>query len=61
MNDFSWNEWFTSLKVVWWQRFGVSYEDVGYDDGAWHNMYNDGLTPSEAVQAEYDAMCALGM
>ena len=54
----TWNEWFASLKVIHWQKMGISYNDIGYDDTAFREMYDEGLTPSEAFKEEYDAMCA---
>ena len=55
----SWNEWFISLKVAHWVKFGIQYDAVGYSDDAFYEMYQDGLTPPEAIKEEYDAMCSL--
>lgn len=56
----SWDEWLMFLKIEWWLRFEFLYDEVGYDKDAFREMYEDGLTPSEAIQEEYDALCALG-
>ena len=51
------NEWTIALKVEFWRKFNIRYDDVGYDSNAFNEMYDDGLSPSEAVEEEYYAAC----
>lgn len=42
-------QWLSDMDVIFTKVFGLSYQD--YPDWGWRDAFEDGLSPSEAVEA----------
>jgi len=47
-----WKDWMPALSVIYHQKTGATVAEYGYDPNAFRDMYEHGLTPSEAFQEE---------
>ena len=53
-NTLPWDDWVVVFRVEFARAFGCGLKDAGYDAYTFREMYDDGLTPADAVSEEIE-------
>ena len=59
MNELTRTKWMAALSGIFQLKTGHTVAQFGYGPDAFHDMYEDGLTPSEAFEEEQYAASVL--
>lgn len=54
MSDLDFEQWLTDMDVIFVLHYGLSYKD--FPDWTWRDAFDDGMSPSEAVEAYGEEM-----
>lgn len=49
MSEREFETWLSDMDTIFIRKFGLSYQD--FPDWTWRDAFEDGLSPSEAVEA----------